>query len=669
MKGGEQMQQSRKKTLSIIAVFLGVFFCLWLAQTSIQAEETDSVQEVTSTVETSVQSTETDTVQEETSTTETSSQTEETDPVQEEAGTVEEDGTLVIDENNTDKSKTATDLDENKETEVTLEIPSGEMYRADVVLVMDKSAGSDIDNIEAQSKALLDSFMAKVETGNYSIKLGVVVFDGLAHDAYSLSQGLGDVVTGLVDVNADTYDSLLEAILYNFNVFNSYFVGGSNTETAVRLANRMLAADTQTPDQNKNLTLLSDLESYIYSGPITINGQTYEMVPVSKTDGQTTQAVLALDSSYDSWADLLSDWQSGAIQSRDDFNTNCFLRWGTFGYSWRHFWNNIYPGGMPAELAGITESDFQDLMDTEWAIIQTAGDNYVNGNDISLLMTYEALKESYERGYKIMVFSTSHDGTDGEDYNWNQYLKNKPMDFLEQIQNDFNAHIYGRTSTDSDIDNWGTTIGESFDDINYNIEYLFEEAELTDYIGDDFDLVETAGTCPFTLKIGSQTLTPISLGSDVWAFGSLIEKDGEQTYQYVLTYDRSEEMFVLQINVPVKVSDPLRLSYRLLLTADETGDYPTNKLASLKYTTEWNESFREYFEVPYVHYEKEVPQEEETTPSNDESESQPAEKAVQTAAVSQQKSGVQTSVNGFTAFWMIIALAAFGGIVCMKKER
>lgn len=502
------------------------------------------------------------------------------------------------------KSKTATDLNSSKETTVTLSLPSAE-YTAntnvDVVLVMDKSAYSDIDGIETAASNLLSS----LAESDMDVKLGVVVFDAWGHDAYSLSTGAGDTVTGLVSVTDDNLSALEGAVSYDLSA-SDYYIGGSNSEQPIRIANDMLAADTDTPASNKYVIVLSDFETYVYEGSLTMDGVTYESAPVGRGGygyGDETP-MCRLDSAgssdYSSWDELFAAWQDGTIQNTSSYNVNQFFRYGTNGSSWRTYWNNISTSSSEPD-ADLTASEYTAYFNGEWDATYQSGEKKFYGNDVSLCKTYDALKASHDAGYNIGIFSTSHDGTVSDD-NWNQILKYKPMGLIQQLQDDLGAVAYGRTSTNENITNHGTDISTMFEDLESEIRYLVAEATVTDKIGSDFDLVTEGDTSPFSVSVAGEELTATKLSDNEWGYGT---PDSSGTYPYVITYDPDEEQFVAQINVPIENSKQVQISYRLKLTADETGTYPTNEFATLDYTDSTGESTgSEDFEIPYVKYTK-----------------------------------------------------------------
>ena len=122
--------------------------------------------------------------------------------------------------------KTATELDENLETKVTLSFPGKrEAEPADVVFVLDKSGASAQQDIYNQAKAFLEEVKAKAQADGLDIKVGVVLFNKVGN----IKRPLTDVVTG--------YDDILTAM-------NSSVRSGTNMDAGLLAAKSMLDADT-----------------------------------------------------------------------------------------------------------------------------------------------------------------------------------------------------------------------------------------------------------------------------------------------------------------------------------------------------------------------------------------------------------------------------------------
>ena len=146
----------------------------------------------------------------------------------------------------TQNVKTATALDENLETKVTLSFPGQrEAEPADVVFVLDKSGASAQTDIFKQAKAFLEEINQKAKADGLNIKVGVVLFNKM-----------GNVQLPLTDVVAG-YDDIL-------NAMNSSVHSGTNMDAGLLAAKSILDADTAVKAENKHVILISDGATYLY---------------------------------------------------------------------------------------------------------------------------------------------------------------------------------------------------------------------------------------------------------------------------------------------------------------------------------------------------------------------------------------------------------------------
>ena len=146
----------------------------------------------------------------------------------------------------TQNVKTATALDENLETKVTLSFPGQrEAEPADVVFVLDKSGASAQTDIFKQAKAFLEEINQKAQADGLNIKVGVVLFNKMGNVQLPLT----DVVTG--------YDDIL-------NAMNSSVRSGTNMDAGLLAAKSVLDEDTAVKAENKHVILISDGATYLY---------------------------------------------------------------------------------------------------------------------------------------------------------------------------------------------------------------------------------------------------------------------------------------------------------------------------------------------------------------------------------------------------------------------
>ena len=141
------------------------------------------------------------------------------------------------------KSKTATNLDENFESDVTLSLPSAETQLAsDVVFVLDKSTSAELED---QALVMLKNLQAQIQETGAKVNVGVVIFNKEAH-----KNGFFDLAT--------EYDKIEAAI-------KDPQSGGTNTHAGLLAGIDMLESDTSVSDDRKYLIFVSDGITYMYN--------------------------------------------------------------------------------------------------------------------------------------------------------------------------------------------------------------------------------------------------------------------------------------------------------------------------------------------------------------------------------------------------------------------
>jgi len=487
-----------------------------------------------------------------------------------------------------DKSKTATELDENRQTTVTLSLPSAEtlINKAEIVFVMDHSGYADTADIDTATTSLLDKLNAQTEL---DVSIGVIKFDGWGIDAVKKTSG--GASSGLVPLNAANYDTILTAIQQDVRTG----IGGSNTEQPIRMANSMLADGAA--DAEKFVVVLSDFQTYVYEGSATVDGTTYDNIPVGSASGTASGSSLEDYTSYadyNSWASLKALYDADHTLAGSDWSTdNMFFRYGVLNattdsnYSQKAWIDYDYSGAYDTQPTNKWVMESKDeYTANRAAVMASRAGNHITGYQRSMLLTYDAMEASINAGYHVIAYRNN----DITGINWDKIMKNFPNDMLNAI-GDQGAKIFL---------NGSATISDAFDNLSASVLYLIGSGTVTDVIDSNFDLVTGAG-CPFTLTVGGTQLNGVPTGTNEWSFGTKDTETG--LYPYAVTYTPgSTEQFTWTINVPVKKAEQVQLSYQLqILDGTAPGTYPTNESATLDYLdSEGENPGEELFEVPTV---------------------------------------------------------------------
>ena len=179
-------------------------------------------------------------------------------------GTVPTDGEVTPSLVNVSRSKTATVLDKDYRSTVTLSLPSAEERLAsDVVFVLDKSTSAELEN---KALALLVELKEEVRERGVMVKVGVVIFNRAAEVALQLTE--------LTEENYPTIEAAIKKTISE----------GSNTHAGLLAGKKMLDGDTAVEPHRKHLIFVSD-------------GVTYQFC---KEDDHTTPYTRSFDGSLNS---------------------------------------------------------------------------------------------------------------------------------------------------------------------------------------------------------------------------------------------------------------------------------------------------------------------------------------------------------------------------------
>lgn len=410
--------------------------------------------------------------------------------------------------------KTATELDENLETKVTLSFPGKrEAEPSDVVFVLDKSAFSDDKAIYDQAKSFLDEVKAKAETDGLDIKVGVVIFNRIGN----VQQELTDVVTG--------YEAIKTAMGTNLS-------SGTNMHAGLLAAQSILGADKAVKDENKHVILISDGGTYLYC----------------KNGDYTTPYTRSFGSVKD--VDMkggISEWLSR------EYHTN---------NAWKKFSdgsNFIFSQAMTSpEKLGEYLAYYRDQYensDKNWAqydyeytplasAVGTSNPIPVDVNapcniDVAFWSTDDTFQSMAKAGYDMNVYFRQKAGTDFDGSIFLKYLaRNTNGGELDTDFNKLKAKLVDKIAAGSTVE---------------------------DFIGNNFDFVNDASK--ISLNVAGEDLAPEKIDETTYGFG----KRADGTYRFTLKYTAGEnEKLVFTLNEAAVPAKPVVLTYSEVLVNKPT---------------------------------------------------------------------------------------------------
>lgn len=498
--------------------------------------------------------------------------------------------------------KTATELDENLETNVTLSFPGKrEAEPADVVFVLDKSGASAQKDIYNQAKSFLEEVKTKAQADGLDIKVGVVLFNKVGN----IQQPLTDVVTG--------YDSILTAM-------NSSLHSGTNMDAGLLAAKSMLDADAAVKAKNKHVILISDGATYLYCK----NGDYTK--PYTRSFGSVEGGKNFMGGVW--------EWQSR------EYHTN---------NAWKKFSdgsNFIFSQAMTSpEKLGEYLAYYRDQYENSeknWAQY-----DYEYTASAAAFGTSNPIPVDVTAPCNIDVAFWSTDDTFqsmvNAGYDMNVYYKNA-ADFDGQVFLQYLTRNSNGSKLDTDFNKLRTKL----------IDKIAAGSTVEDFIGNNFDFVNDVSK--ISLNVAGEDLVPEKIDETTYGFG----KRADGTYRFTLKYTAGEnEKLVFTLNEAAVPAKPVVLTYSEVLvnkpTEAGTHSLKVNESATL-YPVDGNgdKGTASDFPVPTVTYMVAAPEQKPEEPTKPADMKKP---------VKTDKKG-NLPKTGDSALAATVAALALGSAIC-----
>lgn len=421
------------------------------------------------------------------------------------------------------KSKTATNLNKNYDSTVTLAVPSSEVpISSDVVFVLDKSTSADV---KEPLKNALQSLQQQIKGTDATVKVGVVVFNKVAN-----------VTLPLTELKEENQSAIYSAI-------DTKLSSGTNLHAGILAGTEMLDADTTVAADHKYLVVVSDGITYMYGKEPT------SIISEQKADG-------GLNVSYqvgnDNWKIKYGDYDSNVPSNTEKWNQ--------------------YLGKVQAEVEA--DGDQYDLL-YDKAVTQAKDktfdkDKVIYDNDSktthamcvdkALYKSYDAYEQARSEGYHTFALMAGVTNPENMSrFSWGpsfiEYLNNlnneKAIDFSQIMKEIYYVVDQGSSIEDS--------IGSGTDDKDNAY---------------DFSFVNDLEKIDFTL--GGQKLDKEKITDNTYGFGKESSPAADSVdYKFVLTYNPDQDAFKVDINVPITLKDTLQISYDVHLTnpQEKAGTY------------------------------------------------------------------------------------------------
>ena len=455
------------------------------------------------------------------------------------------------------KSKTATALDADGSTRVTLSLPSAEETLAsDVVFVLDTS--SCVGEVMGQVSELLAKLKTAQEKNKADIKVGAVIFNG---SSFTMFGGkLVDVATAIESLNDLSTKATSEKKVWEYfglDKDRNYVNKGSNLHAGLRAAQKLLDSDDAAAAERKYLVSITDGMTYywndeqdnvygIYSEPSNDmpNLLFYAWCQANKVDSNNRYALPA----GFNWTEYLT----GAGKQIDADNNQ-------YRINVRETATKLNKSYDLVRFPGKTATELKD----EGILVIPANENdkHAHGIDYSVMACLDTYQEMVDAGYQCYTLNSDY-GIDTFPGLFTSKLNE--MAGVEEGQIKFAAiantilYAVGAGSTVEDI--------MGYDGNNYN-----------------FDLVPGS----LILTVGGQPLASLRDGNTYY-FGNTGVNLNENNCRFMVEYtpaNDENEKFVWTINEHVSNFSRVQLSYQLRLRDDARtstdGYFYTNVSATL----------------------------------------------------------------------------------------
>ena len=426
----------------------------------------------------------------------------------------------------TSKSKTATNLDADYQSQVTLSLPA-ESYKpsVDVVMVIDVSSSmkeTDIAEAKAAANAMCNELAGK---DNIETKIGIVTFDKEAHNLTNGLVSIDEARTAINSISASEDTNMVAGLMMAKEILSS----GNGTD--------------------QYLVLMSDgIPTYwVENGQITsktlIRYAQDKITELSRSPAGTEPEGSAPDTEVMSMEQILSatDWDSDSNEWKqisdtgEDINPDCK-------------YTNIQ------KAAYKTAEYLQEEILGQYSVKMVAfgTDKYENN---AVYQYGENLCDWIGAQSGVSYFKISKPGYGGE-----------AGELTEAFQDIANEMVYLVDKGTKVVDKIGSG---TYSGTEYDFDFINSLDALTLTVGgeklDGEELIDPSYTDPYV--------------TSAYGFGPNVNG----TYQFVLNYyekgedGQSDECFVWEINVPVEVGKKVQLTYTVQLTnpKTESGTYGT----------------------------------------------------------------------------------------------
>ena len=448
------------------------------------------------------------------------------------------------------KSKTATALDENYESRITISLPSKEEELvSDVVFVLDYSSCSE--ETAAAMIEMLSELNNSIKTTNASIKVGVIIFRGYAVKAFDLAT-----------YNDEAIEELRENVSKIPEELQLKSGKGSNLPAGILAAKQMLLADTSVANNRKYAIVISDGATYLFTKNNEYN-KGYTRITGNGGGGSLYE-----------WDEKYNPITSTGERKYPSLTNG-------IPENWDSFLSNIEKNN--AEYEKYDKVYYRDNMDYVNNLVPLDG---IITNEVSFMQSAKFYHDLENAGINTYFIQSNVAGEGDKKY---------------EVIDSFVKYLQKNKSVDFNV-------------IQKDIEYLVDSgSKVVDYIGkgkdnfgSDYDFEVVDGT--FTLTINGEALNLVKVDTKDNATSTYAVFNANNEVIYLVNYYAGEnERVELEIYVPISNFARVELSFTEKLINPDTKnagkhEVDTNEDATITIISTDQSTKEEKFEKPKVDY-------------------------------------------------------------------
>ncbi len=448
------------------------------------------------------------------------------------------------------KSKTATALDENYESRITISLPSKEEELvSDVVFVLDYSSCSE--ETAAAMIEMLSELNNSIKTTNASIKVGVIIFRGYAVKAFDLAT-----------YNDEAIEELRENVSKIPEELQLKSGKGSNLPAGILAAKQMLLADTNVANNRKYAIVISDGATYLFTKNNEYN-KGYTRITGNGGGGSLYE-----------WDEKYNPITSTGERKYPSLTNG-------IPENWDSFLSNIEKNN--AEYEKYDKVYYRDNMDYVNNLVPLDG---IITNEVSFMQSAKFYHDLENAGINTYFIQSNVAGEGDKKY---------------EVIDSFVKYLQKNKSVDFNV-------------IQKDIKYLVDSgSKVVDYIGkgkdnfgSDYDFEVVDGT--FTLTINGETLNLVKVDTKDNATSTYAVFNANNEVIYLVNYYAGEnERVELEIYVPISNFARVELSFTEKLINPDTKnagkhEVDTNEDATITIISTDQSTKEEKFEKPKVDY-------------------------------------------------------------------